>query len=90
MSINKECKSLFKNARALYLAGNYSECADTLDNILNLEPEHYNSLAMKAACFDNLDRIDDAAKLLSQATQLEPSNILGWQVITKHLEFGLV
>ena len=82
----KDNEELYQRGLAYYQAGDYDRCRQTVEQLLQSDPQNGSVLTLKGMVLGELECPQEAIAALQQATQIDPDGPDGWY----HLAIALM
>ncbi|GFS09347.1 tetratricopeptide repeat protein 37 [Elysia marginata] len=76
----KEIKTCLKAAREAIRNKEFKDAAKHCKTVLAADPENYNALVFLGVAAEGLDQGEQALKAYKKAAQVQPDQLLAWQV----------
>ena len=76
----KEIKSSLKAAREAIRNKEFKDALKSVKNVLKHDKNNYNALVFAGVAAEGLEQADQALTAYKKATEVDPGQILAWQV----------
>ncbi|KAG8598336.1 hypothetical protein GDO81_002569 [Engystomops pustulosus] len=84
---SKEVKAALKSARDAIRNKEYKEALKHCKAVLKLEKNNYNAWVFIGVAASELEQPDQAQAAYKKATEIEPEQILAWQVWSQRIGY---